>query len=258
MLAVVVLLGSGLQIFNAHPALYWGESSYNGHPAWLKMSAREGPGEQPLGVTRVLGHDFDTTGVLGVSAGRYGAPIERGFPSWATLPSDQWLAMGRRIHFFFAWILVINGALYVAYGIWSRHLSRDLAPTRGDWRGIGRSIRDHLLLRFPTGEAARRYNVLQKLAYLLVIFGVVPLLVLMGLSMSPWLNSIGAGWVDLFGGRQSARSLHFLAALALVVFVLVHVLEVLISGFWNHLRAMITGDYVIETRPPRGERHEEP
>jgi thiosulfate reductase cytochrome b subunit len=205
---------SGLQIFNAHPALYWGHSSYTGEPPWFA--------------------------------------IER-FPSWATLPDGQWLAMGRRWHFFFAWVLVINGALYVAYSIFSRHLSRDLTPTRSDWRSIGRSIVDHLRLRHPTGAAARRYNVLQKLVYLLVIFVLLPFIVLMGLAMSPSVNSLWPGWVDVFGGRQSARTLHFLAAVALVVFVWIHVFEVIISGFWNNLRSMITGRYELEEEGPADE-----
>jgi thiosulfate reductase cytochrome b subunit len=171
--------------------------------------------------------------------------VARGFPAWATLPGPQWLAMGRRWHLFFAWLFVINGFSYVLYSIFSRHLARDLAPTKTDWRTIGRSIIDHLLLRHPAGEAEKRYNVLQKLAYLVVIFGVLPLAVVTGLSMSPWLNSAITGWVDLLGGRQSARTIHFLAAFVLVAFLLIHVFEVIVSGFWNNLRSMITGRYRV-------------
>jgi thiosulfate reductase cytochrome b subunit len=210
--AVVVLLMSGLQIFNAHPALYWGKSSYTG-------------------------------------AGPIFSPGP--FPGWITLPSMQWLAMGRRWHLFFAWVLVANGIAYLAYTIASGHYSRELRPTRGELHGIGRSIADHLRLRHPKGEAARRYNVLQKLAYLGVVFGLVPFLVLMGLGMSPSLDAIWPGWVDVFGGRQSVRTLHFAAAALLVAFTLVHVFEVVATGAWNNLRSMITGKYRV---PPGGER----
>jgi thiosulfate reductase cytochrome b subunit len=244
-LAFIALLLSGLQIFNAHPALYWGKSSYDGHPPILQMGARLDAQGNPVGVTRVFGHEFNTTGVLGASAGMGGQPVQRGFPAWITLPSQQWLAMGRRWHFFFAWVLVINGLAYIAYTLASRHLARDLMPTRADWRSIGQSIKDHLLLRHAQGEAARRYNILQKLAYLGVIFVLFPLLIVMGWAMSPGLNALFPGWVDVFGGRQSARTLHFVVAWLLVGFVFIHLFEVVIGGFWNNLRSMITGRYRI-------------
>ena len=239
-LAFVVLLMSGLQIFNAYPALHWGKSSYDGRPPILHMGARMDARGNPVGVTRVFGREFDTTGVLGLSDG-----VRRGFPAWITLPSHQWLAMGRRWHFFFAWMLVINGLAYLAYTVASRHLTRDLVPTRADWRSIGQSLRDHLLLRHPRGEAATRYNVLQKLAYLGVIFVLFPLVILMGWAMSPGLNALLPGWVDLFGGRQAARTIHFVVAWLLVAFVLIHLFEVVVSGFWNNLRAMVTGRYRV-------------
>ena len=109
-----------------------------------------------------LGHDFDTTGVLGVSAAPDGGLQARGFPTWATLPREQWLAMGRRWHFFFAWILVFNGLAYLASGLSSGHFRRDLLPTSEQLRHIARTIWYDLRLRFPKGEEARRYNVLQK------------------------------------------------------------------------------------------------
>jgi len=207
--ALAVLLMSGLNIFSAHPALYWGSSSYTGHGPLLAFAAHAIPG-------------------------------------WLMLPSERWLALARRWHFFFAWVLVINAGCYLAYSIASRHLARDLAPNVADLRSIGRSILDHLRLRHPAGEAARRYNVLQKLAYLAVIFVLVPLVVLMGLAMSPRLDAAVPGWVDLFGGRQSARTVHFVGAWLIVAFVLVHVFETIVSGFWNHLRSMITGRFRID------------
>jgi len=249
--AFIVLLMSGLQIFNAHPNLYWGKSSYSGDPPLLRMTAKSAPNGERIGVTRVFGRDFETTGVFGLSRDSRGAWTERGFPSWLTLPGDRWLAMGRRWHFFFAWVFVINGLLYLAYSIASRHLTRDLVPEVKEWRTVGQSIKDHLRFRHPTGEAAKHYNVLQKITYLVVVFVLLPLVVLMGLAMSPWLNSLWPGWVDLVGGRQSARTLHFVAAWALVAFVLIHVFEVIISGVWNNLRSMITGRYRIRTEEPR-------
>ena len=244
-IALLMLLMSGLQIFNAHPALYWGKSSYSGRPPVLELGAEMSADGRAIGVTNVLGHKIQTTGVLGLSKGPDGGLSERGFPSWITLPGSQWLAMARRWHFFFAWLLVINGILYVAYSVWTRHLSQELAPTRRDWRSFGRSIVDHLRFRHPHGEDAKHYNVLQKLAYLSVIFVLLPLVILMGLAMSPRVDSIWPGWIDVFGGRQSARTLHFLAAMAIVLFVLVHVFEVVITGLWNNVRSMITGRYEV-------------
>ncbi len=243
--SLTVLLMSGLMIFNAHPSLDWGKSSYTGRPSVFEITALRTSSGQLMGVTRVFGHQFDTTGVLGVSAGANGQPAVLAFPSWLTIPSSYSLAAGRLWHFFFAWLLVLNGLFYVGHALWSRHLQRDLLPTRPDWRGIAQSIRDHLRFKHPQGEAAKHYNVLQKLSYLAVIFVLLPLIILAGWAMSPWLNSLLPGWVDLLGGRQSARTIHFIVAWLLVAFVLVHVFEVIVSGLWNHLRSMITGRYRI-------------
>lgn len=243
--SLTILFMSGLQIFNAHPALYWGKSSYTGRPPVLEMGAMEAADGKMIGVTRVAGHTFDTTGVLGVSRDRQGEWSARGFPWWITIPDNRWLSMARTWHFFFAWVLVMNGLAYWLYSILSRHLRVDLWPTGMDWRSIGQSIRDHIRFEHPTGEEAKRYNVLQKIAYLVVIFILLPLIVLMGLGMSPWLDGIIPGWIDIVGGRQSARTVHFIVAWLLVGFVAIHVFEVLISGAWNHIRSMITGRYVV-------------
>ena len=244
-LCLSILLMSGLTIFNAHPALYWGKDSNFDKP-WLLISAAQMPGGGVVGVTRVAGHEFVTHGVLGASkTGPAGEWTVRAFPAWATVPSTQWLSMGRHWHFFFAWLFVINGVAYVLYGLFSGHLRRDMLPTRTELVNIGRSIKDHVLFRHPTGEAAKRYNVLQNLAYLVVIFGLLPLVILAGMAMSPRLDAVWPGWIDLLGGRQSARTLHFLAASGLLLFVCVHVFEVLISGVWNQLRSMVTGWYTV-------------
>ncbi len=245
---MTILLMSGLNIFNAHPALYWGRESTFADP-WVSIGGRDTP-QGPIGVTRIAGSEFTTTGVLGLSAVD-GRPTVRAFPSWATIPGPQWLAMARHWHFFFAWIFVVNGVLYILYTLFSRHLVRDLVPTREELRNIGRSIRDHLLFRHPTGAAARRYNVLQNLAYLVVVFGLLPLIVFAGLAMSPRLDTVFTGWVELLGGRQSARTLHFLAAFGLLLFVVVHVFEVLVGGVWNQLRSMVTGWYTVPADKPR-------
>jgi len=244
-IAFTVLFMSGLQIFNAHPALNWGKSSYNGTPPMLEIGARRAADGSMQGVTRVFGAEFDTTGVLGVSRGPNGQPQPSAFPAWMMIPGAQWLSMARSWHFFFAWIFVINGLLFVLYAIFSRHLVRDLAPNSTDLRGIGASVREHLRFRHATGEAAREYNVLQKIAYLVVIFGLLPMVILMGFGMSPWFNAVITGWVDIVGGRQSARTIHFIVAWLLVAFVVIHVFQVIITGLWNNLRSMITGRYRI-------------
>lgn len=237
---------SGLQIFNAHPALYWGKSSYSGRAPVLQMRSETDASGTRMGSTRVLGVGFTTTGVLGLSKGPDGRLTERGFPAWITLPSTQWLALARRWHFFFAWLWVLNGSLYILYSVRSGHLARDLTPTRRDWRSIGTSLLDHLRFRHAHGEAAKRYNVLQKLTYLLLIFVLLPFVMVMGLAMSPSVDSLVPGWVDVVGGRQSARTLHFLGAAAIVLFVFIHVFEVVITGVWNNLRSMVTGQYRVE------------
>jgi thiosulfate reductase cytochrome b subunit len=242
--ALTVLFMSGLNIFEAHPALYWGKSSYTGRPALFEIGAREGAQGQAVGYTRLLGHEFDTTGVLGVHRTSEGISTDA-FPSWLTIPSGRWLSMARSWHFFFAWVFLINGLCYVVYTVVSRHLARDLWPTREDIRGIGASIREHLRFHHPGGEAAKRYNVLQKLAYLIVIFILLPLVILMGLGMSPRLDAVFTGWVDLFGGRQSARTIHFIVAWLLVAFVAIHVFQVIVTGLWNNLRSMISGRYRV-------------
>jgi thiosulfate reductase cytochrome b subunit len=249
-IALTIVFMSGLMIFNAHPNLYWGKSSYSGRPPILEIGARDGGEAGAIGYTKIFGHEFNTTGVLGLSREPNGRPAARAFPSWATIPDTQWLSMARSWHFFFAWIFVVNGLCYVAYSLWSRHLARDLAPTRSELAKIGQSIKDHLLFRHETGEAATRYNVLQKIAYLIVIFVLLPLTILMGLAMSPRIDTLFAGWVDWVGGRQSARTIHFIAAWLIVAFVLIHVFEVIITGLWNNLRSMITGRYRVPPEAP--------
>ncbi|WP_258364108.1 cytochrome b/b6 domain-containing protein [Halomonas sp. LBP4] len=242
---LVVLLMSGLQIFNAHPALYWGKDSSFDAPA-LSIRAVSGGDGELRGITRVGGHRFDTTGVLGVS-GPAEARERRAFPAWATLPGPRWLAAGRQWHFLAGWIFAPLLIAYLLYLVLSGQLRRRLLPRRHEWRTLGHVVTEHLRLRFPRGEEARHYNLLQKLAYLLVLFVVMPLVVLTGLTMSPTMDAAWPWLLDVFGGRQSARTIHFLCALALVGFFLIHIVLVLVSGVVNNLRSMITGRYVLPT-----------
>jgi thiosulfate reductase cytochrome b subunit len=244
---LVVLLMSGLQIFNAHPALYLGEGSDFAHPV-LAMTAEPGADGNLKGTTWVGRHRFETTGVLGASDVD-GLPAARGFPAWATLPGPQWLAMGRLWHFAAAWLFVLNGFLFVFWAAWRGHLRTDLWPTRADLKALPHTFLDHLRLRFPTGDAAHRYNGLQKLAYVIVIFGLGPLALLTGLTMSPTMDAAFPGLLWLFGGRQTARTIHFLCAFSFIGFFLIHIAMVVLSGAWNNLRSMITGRYVIEDDP---------
>jgi thiosulfate reductase cytochrome b subunit len=241
-LCFLLLLMSGLQIFNAHPALYVGNRSNFDHPV-LAIQAR--PTESGVvGEAVILGHAFDTTGVLGVSS-EGGEISQRAFPSWITIPSEEDLSTGRRWHFFFAWLLLLNGLVYLAWGVASRHFGRDLLPSRAELSHIGREVLEHLRLRFPRGEAAKRYNVLQQLAYLLVIFVLFPLMILTGLTMSPGIDSAVPQLLTIFGGRQTARLIHFVSASGLTLFIVVHLVLVLVSGVWNNLRSMVTGWYDV-------------
>jgi thiosulfate reductase cytochrome b subunit len=140
---------------------------------------------------------------------------------------------------------VINGLVYLGYSIGSRHLRRDLSPSRGQLSHIGREILNHLRFRFPKGEAAKQYNVLQKLTYLAVLI-LLAVMVLAGLTMSPQMDTAFPVLLHAFDGRQSARTIHFVIAFALLAFVLIHVFMVLVSGVWNNMRSMITGRYAIE------------
>jgi thiosulfate reductase cytochrome b subunit len=242
---LLVLLMSGLQIFNAHPTLYFGEKSDPAR-AVLSMDAVQRDDGSYAGITTIGSKKFDTTGVLGLSRDASGDLSAVGFPSWITIPSYRDLATGRRWHFFFAWLLVLNGLAYLIYAGWSGHVRRDLAPTRSQLSHIGQSIWEHIRFRFPKGEEAKSYNVLQKLAYLAVIFGILPLIVLTGLTMSPAMDAAFPFLLDIFGGRQSARTIHFLCASALVLFVIVHVFMVFASGAFNNIRSMITGRYAVD------------
>jgi thiosulfate reductase cytochrome b subunit len=246
---LLLLLMSGLRLFNYHPSLYWGNDGHRGLPAFLSIGAainRETG--QIVGVTQVAGSTFVTTGVLGVNYDPERGQVRRAFPSWLTMPGEPGLGLARDWHFLIAWLFALNGAAYLLFGLLSGHFRRDLLPSLEQLRPrhILSDIWDHLRLRAPRGEAARRYNLMQKLAYITVVFVLLPVMLLTGLTMSPAVTAALPGLFDLFGGRQSARTIHFLVANLLVLFVLVHVVQLLIAGAFNGMRGMITGRYLIK------------
>ncbi|MGQ0444501.1 MAG: cytochrome b/b6 domain-containing protein [Beijerinckiaceae bacterium] len=247
LLCVAVLLMSGLQIFNAHPALYWGQSGFDTGRAVFEIGADDSGDSPPAGFARIGSSALKTTGILGVSRDASGDTVERAFPRWATLPSWRDLAVGRRWHFFFAWAFAANLLVYFAAGLAGGHFWRDLFPGRKELcpRALLQDLANHLRLQFPRGEAARGYNPLQQLTYLCVIFVLLPLMILTGLAMSPGMDAIVPWLADLFGGRQSARTIHFIAASLIVLFVFVHVVMVFLAGPLNELRSMITGRFAI-------------
>ncbi len=237
---LVIMLMSGLMIFNAHPRLYWGKYGANADYAWLQIGAQDDRGYLRVGSVTVT-----TTGLLGRWTDADGTARNRAFPYWATLPQNYDLALARRWHLTFAWIFALGIAAYLGRSLWNRHLQRDLLPTAEEVKPahIWTDIKHHARLQFPTGEAARRYNVLQKFAYLSVLIVLIPGMILTGFTMSPNLNASMSWLLDLFGGRQSARSLHFLFAVGIVLFILVHLLMVVMAGPLNEVRSMITGRY---------------
>ena len=231
------LMLTGLQIFNAFPSLHIGiEAGIDYDNAILSISAVQ-DGDSLRGVTRVLGAEFDTTGLLGVSGDE-----ARAFPAWATIPSYTSLATGRVIHFFFAWVLVGTLAVWLVASAINGHL-RDLIPTWADLRGLPRDVVDHARLRIHHTKA---YSVLQKLAYAGVLFVSLPLMIATGLAMSPAFNATAPWLLDVFGGRQTARSIHFIVMWALVGFFVVHMLMILLAGPLNEMRSIITGWYRLD------------
>ena len=212
---------SGLQIFNAHPALYWGNVSTFDTPL-MAMTVDRGRSAEGRddGVRTTLRHDRRAR----LSTGPDGEPADRGFPRLGD-PAERSGPHGRP-----------KLALLLRLGLrperprlprstaWSADsFGSALIPSRDQIRHFGASVREHLTLRFPKGDEAKRYNVIQKLTYLVVLFVLLPVQVLAGLAMSPAMNAAFPFLLTLFGGRQSARTVHFVVAALLVLFVVVHV-----------------------------------
>ena len=241
--AMFFLLLSGLQIFNARPNLYIGQESGFGYENSILDIYALNRDPAPIGQTRIFGQVFDTTGWLGVSTTNGRASVVA-FPGWATIPSDRDLATGRVVHFFFAWILVGTLLMWLVNAISSGHLWRDIILKPRDIRGLPKDIWDHVRLRFTHG---RSYTPLQKMAYFGVFAIAFPLIILTGLSMSPGMNAALPWLTEIFGGRQTARTIHFFTMLAFVLFFIVHIAMVVLAGPFNELRSMITGYYRTNT-----------
>ncbi len=236
-ISLFFLMLTGLQIFNAFPSLHIGkEAGFEYDNAILEIGAVQN-GDTLRGVTRIGGWEFDTTGVLGVSGGTV-----RAFPAALTIPSGQSLATGRTIHFFFAWVLVGTLLIWLIASTINGHL-RQVIPTWADIKALPRDIISHARLQF---DHSANYNVLQKLAYASVLFVAFPLMIATGLSMSPSFNATAPWLLDLFGGRQTARTIHFLTMIALLGFFAVHMLMILAAGPLNELRSIVTGWYRID------------
>lgn len=199
---VTVLFMSGLTISNAHRRLYWSDWGFAPEQAWLTVPH---------------------------------------FPGWMTIPGHYDLALARDWHMLMAWPFALGLAFLWIAMLANGHFRRDLATRREEWRpaAIWHDVIKHLKLHFE--DAGSKYNFLQKLAYGLVLGIFLPMMIATGMAISPGMEP-SLGWlVDLLGGRQSARSLHFLFAFALAGFVAVHLLLVLLSGPLRQIGAMITG-----------------
>jgi Ni/Fe-hydrogenase b-type cytochrome subunit len=247
-LALMILFMSGLQIFNAHPYLYWGSTS-DPDKAFFSIGASQDD-DDVRGFVDVYGRKIDTTGFLGVQQGVFG-PQARGFPSWLTVPGYYSLAAARRWHFFFGWLFAITGVLYLLYNLPAGHV-RKFFLTPHDINKVPAMAAYYLYAR-RTSPQEGEYNPLQKMAYTGVFVILAPLILLSGMAMSPQLN-IAFHWLPaLFGGRQSARAIHFILAFGFLFFALGHVFMVLTQGFLNNMRSMTSGWYkekipvVIET-----------
>ena len=210
--AVFIMIGSGLMISNAHPHLYWGEYGANFDKPWFSPPA---------------------------------------FPGWLTIPSTYNLAYGRRWHLLFALVMAFNLLWFMIAGFATRHFTRDLRLRLAELTpsNLLHDVREHLAFRFHDAAHPERMNVLQKLAYCAALFVFLPTMIGTGLALSPGWNA-GAPWLlDLFGGRQSARSIHFITCWLLIAFIVVHLVLVLLAGPVREVRSMITGWF----RPHEGE-----
>ena len=209
-LCFLALLVTGVEILISHPRFYWGET----------------------------GNDLTTPlFTIPIPASRDLVPTGYGY----VLPDQN--GWSRYLHFQTAWIAVLTGLLYVISILFTGHLRKDLLPGKGDlsWRAFSSVIAKHLRFERPSEGEAASYNVLQRLSYLVVIFILFPLIIWTGLAMSPAFVSAFPATVTVFGGQQSARTIHFFVTVALVLFLVVHVVLVCVSGFRSRMRAMITG-----------------
>ena len=209
-LAFFALLLTGIEIVISHPRFYWGETGNSGTPVLFKIPIPSSRATVPTGYGYVL-------------------PDQNG---WS-----------RSLHFQAAWVLGLTGLVYAIFGFRNRHFRKNLLPAPADrrWSALRESLSKHLRFAPPDPADALSYNLVQRIAYLAVIFILFPLVVWTGLALSPAFDSVLPVTVTSLGGRQSARTLHFFVSGFLLAFLLVHVAMVVFAGFRTRMRAMITG-----------------
>jgi len=238
-LAMLVLVMSGLEIFNAAPYLDASDLSSPAHRIFAI-------GSETLlgtthGTTQIFGWHFDTTHVLGVTDNGQGGESERAFPGWSTFPGYQDLADGRRWHLFFGWVLTIAGTIYLFFGALRKEIPLIVVRPSDFPKMLPMQLFYLGLRKDPPVHG--KYNPLQKAGYTLILFGLVPFVILTGLALSPGVDAIAAPLTNLLGGRQFARTWHFVAMIGLIGFTIGHVGLVLGTGVINNMRAMTLGTY---------------
>lgn len=252
-LSFVLLLMSGLQIFNSYPRLHWGNDGNANMPAIFEITGVPDLNAEQSWV-QIGSYKIDTSGFMGVAQHTQLYGIKNiAFPSWMTLPSGVLdLANGRGWHILMMWVFVLNLSWYIFYNLLSGRFWRTLLPSP-DQVKIDAILRDlwmHVRLKHSVAEESLRYNLLQKLTYIIVLFGILPLIVLSGMTMSPSAVAAYPWLLEMFDGRHSGRTIHFVLAFCLSMFVFIHIFQVVVSGFANAMRSIITGYFRI----PPGER----
>jgi thiosulfate reductase cytochrome b subunit len=247
-LCFVLLLMSGLQIFNSYPHLYWGDVGYEGMTPVFEITGEASLTDRTSWV-QIGRYRIPTTGVLGIPTNAPFIGVTNwAFPTWMTLPPGIFaLGRGRGWHFLVFWIFAANLVWYLPYGLLTGRFRREFMPRRAELhpKAVRRQLSMHLRLRHTTGDEARHYNLLQKLSYVAVVFVLMPVQILSGITLSNTGLAIFPWLITLFDGRQSARTVHFVGAMLLLLFVLVHVFQMFVAGVVNELRSMITGYFVI-------------
>ncbi len=237
-LAMLVLIMSGLQIFNAAPYLDASDLS-NPHHRILSFGTTGDQGT--VGTTTLFGHQFTTTNWLGYTDDGQGGKAARAFPGWVTFPGYQDLGSGRAWHFFFGWILTLAGIAYLVAGAVRKDL-RLLILRPADLPKLLPMQLYYLRLRKEPPDHGK-YNPLQKAGYTVVLFGLIPLVVITGLALSPGIDAIAGPLTTILGGRQFARTWHFIIMMLLIAFIFGHVFLVAATGFVNNMRSMTLGTY---------------
>jgi thiosulfate reductase cytochrome b subunit len=242
-LALLVLVMSGLQIFNAAPYL---DASDKSDPARrvLAFDAAQTRDGKPIGQTIIFGHAFTTTHVLGYTDDGQGGETERAFPGALTLPATQDLADGRVWHLFFGWVLTIALVVYLIQGAVRKDLRELILRPSDIPKLLPMQLYYFRLRKDPPPHG--KYNPLQKAAYTVVLFAFIPLIIITGLALSPGIDAASGPLVWLLGGRQFARTWHFTLMSILIAYFCVHMILVFSTGPWNNIKSMITGWYKLK------------